>query len=116
MDEEGKKDEIKLQSIVEMIKLEKRIFDRISGTLSSGFSFIKATEVTQFDFAGNVDYKGEKVILSANYDLVLTSEAGETTQRQSGGVVFERVLPKNWSIQGMLLGESNSEFQLDLRS
>lgn len=116
LDEEGKKDEIELQSIVEMIKLEKRIFDRISGTLSSGFSFIKATEVTQFDFAGNIDYKGEKVILSANYDLVLTSEAGETTQRQTGGAAFERVLPKNWSMQGMLLGESNSEFQLDLRS
>jgi hypothetical protein len=116
LDEEGKKNEIELQSVVELIKLEKRVFDRISGTLSSGFSFIKATEVTQFDFAGNVDYKGEKTILSANYNLVLTGEGREITQRQTGGASFDRVLPKNWSVKGMLMAESNSEFQLDLRT
>jgi hypothetical protein len=42
--------------------------------------------------------------------------ATETTQRQTGGATFNRILPKNWSVLGKLLAESNSEFQLDVRT
>lgn len=116
LDEEGKISEVELVAIVELIKLEKRILDRISGTLSSGYSFIKATGVSQLDLTGNIDYKGEKVVFSANYNIVLTDDGTETTQRQSGGASFDRILPQNWSLQGKVLGESNSQFKLDLRT
>lgn len=116
VDENNQTSEIELQSIVELIQLEKRILDRLSGTLSAGYSYIRATKVTQLDFAGNVEYKGEKDIVSANYNVVLTDDGSETTQRQSGGASYYRVLPKNWSVQGKVLGESNSEFVLDLRT
>lgn len=115
-DENGKQSEVYLQTIVELIKLEKRVWDRINGTLSAGFSFIQATDVTQLDFAGSIEYKGEKVILQANYNVVLTNDGEETTQRQTGGGSFNRILPNNWSVQGKLLAESNSEFALDLRT
>jgi hypothetical protein len=116
LDENGQKSTIELQSIVELIKLEKRILDRLTGTLSAGFSFIKATKVTQLDLSGNVQYKGEKTIFSANYDIVLTDDGESTTQRQTGGASFDRILPNNWSALGKVLAESNSEFELDLRS
>ena len=116
LDENNDKSEIELQAIVELIQLEKRILDRLSGTLSAGYSYIKATKVTQLDFSGDIDYKGEKTILSANYDVVLTDDGSETTQRQSGGATYYRVLPKNWMVQGKIMGESNSEFKLDLRT
>lgn len=116
LDENGQTSTIELQSIVELIKLEKRMLDRLTGTLSAGFSFIKATKVTQLDFSGNVQYKGEKTIFSANYNIVLTDDSESTTQRQTGGASFDRILPNNWSALGKLLAESNSEFELDLRS
>lgn len=116
VDENGNKSEIELVAIVELIKLEKRMLDRISGTLSTGFNYIKATGVSQLDFTGDIDYKGEKVILSANYNIVFTDDGDKRTQRQTGGASFDRILPKNWSIQGKVLAESNSEFQLDLRT
>lgn len=108
--------EIELQSIVEMIQLRKRFVDRLTGTLSTGLSYIKATKITQLNFAGNVDYKGEKSIVSANYNVVLTDDRIQVTQRQTGGASYDRVLPENWSVQGKVLGESNSEFKLDLRT
>jgi len=114
--ENGETSTIELQSIVELIKLEKRILDRLTGTLSAGFSFIKATKVSQLDFSGNVEYKGEKTIFSVNYNIVLTDDGESTTQRQTGGASFDRILPNNWSALGKLLAESNSEFQLDLRT
>jgi hypothetical protein len=107
---------VELQSIAELIQLEKRILDRLSGTLSTGYSFISATQVSQLDISGQVTYKGEDAIISANYNIVLTNDGTETTQRQNGGASFEWILPKNWLAQGQVLGESNSEFELDLRT
>ncbi|HSH19758.1 MAG TPA: DUF481 domain-containing protein [Draconibacterium sp.] len=116
LDENNNTNEIELQSIVELMQLRKRIVDRLTGTLSAGYGYIKATNVTQLDFNGNVDYKGEKSIISANYNIVLTDDKLQLTQRQTGGASYNRVLPKNWSVQGRLLAESNSEFKLDLRT
>ena len=116
LDEDGRKSEIELVAIVELIQLKEKIISRLSGTLSAGFNYTKATAVSQLDFSGNVDYKGEKTIFSANYSIVLTDDKSETTQRQTGGASFDRLLPNNWSTQGRLLAETNSEFQLDLRT
>lgn len=107
---------VQLWNIVELLPLKKKIFDRLSGSLSSGFSFVKASDVTQLDFDGNIEYKGEKIILNMNYNVILTRESSGTTQRQNGGASLYRVLPKNWSIVGKVLAESNSYFELDLRS
>lgn len=112
----GETEKVKLWNIVELVPLEKRFIDRLSGTVSSGFSFVKASNVTKLDFAGTVEYRGEKLIFQADYDVILTKESTEITQRQSGGASLHRVLPKNWSIQGRLLAESNSYFELDLRT
>jgi hypothetical protein len=115
-DEDGGKSEIELVAIVELILLKEKLLSRLSGTLSTGFNYTRATEVSQLNFTGNIDYKGEKTIFSANYDIVLTNDGSETTQRQTGGASFNRILPKNWSVLGKLLAESNSEFQLDVRT
>jgi hypothetical protein len=60
IDVEGRKSEIELVSIVELIQLKEKLLSRLSGTLSAGFNYSKATEVSQLDFSGNIDYKGEK--------------------------------------------------------
>ncbi|WP_430817065.1 DUF481 domain-containing protein [Carboxylicivirga sp. RSCT41] len=115
-EEAGTKDTIRLWSIVELTPLEKRFIDRVSGTVSSGYSYVKASDVTKLDFAGNLKYRGEKVIIQVDYNVVLTKESIGTTQRQSGGASLYRVLPKNWSIHGAALAESNTYFELDLRT
>lgn len=116
VDEEGRKNEIELLAIVELIQLKEKMISRLSGTLSAGFNYTKATEVSQLNFSGNIDYKGEKTIFSANYDIVLTNDGSKTTQRQSSGASLDQLLPNNWSAQGQLLAETNSEFQLDIRT
>ncbi|TNF42571.1 MAG: DUF481 domain-containing protein [Bacteroidetes bacterium] len=116
VDAQGDKSEIELVSIVELIQLKEKILSRLSGTLSTGFNYTRATEVSQLNFTGNLDYKGEKTIFSANYDIVLTDDGTETTQRQTGAASFNRILPKNWSVVGKILAESNSEFKLDVRT
>lgn len=115
-DVDGNESEIELVAIVELIQLKERILSRISGTVSAGFNYTKASDVSQLNFSGNIDYKGEKTVFSSNYNIVLTNDGTETTQRQTGGGSVDRILPNNWSILGKLLAESNSEFELDLRT
>ena len=115
-EDNGTTSEVKLWNIVELLPLKKKGIDRLSGTISSGLSYVKATDVAQLDFEGNVEYQGEKIILQMNYNVILTRETSEITQRQSGGATLYRVLPNNWSIVGKVLGESNSYFELDLRT
>lgn len=116
LDQNNNTSEIELQSIVELVQLRKRVWDRLKGTLSAGFSYIKATKISQLDLKGNIEYKGEKSIVSTNYNIVLTDDGSQTTQRQTGGASYDRVLPDNWSVRGKVLAESNSEFRLDLRT
>jgi hypothetical protein len=108
--------EVELQSISELIQLKKRFIDRVQATLSSGFRYTKATENSQLDFATSAEYKGEKSFVKADYSVVLTHDGTQTTQRQTGGASYNRLLPNNWSLNGRVLGESNSEFKLDLRT
>lgn len=107
---------ISLLQIVKIIPLKKRFIDRLSGTVSSGFSYAKASDVAKLDFNGNLQYNGEKIIFQIDYNVVLTQESTGTTQRQSGGASLYRVLPDNWSIKGRVFAESNSYFLLDLRT
>ena len=108
---------VPLDSIVELAQSEERIVDRLDGVLSTGVSYTKASEVFQFDFSGKIQYRAKRNLLDADYYAILTSQGEiETTQRQSGGVTFTRILPRKWFVLARLLAESNSELQLDLRT
>ena len=116
LDYKNETTEIELQSIAELIQIRKRFIDRLSGTISTGFRYTKATNNSQLDFAGNVEYKGEKSIVAANYSVVFTDDGTDKTQRQSGAAAYDRLLPNNWSVNGKIMAESNSEFKLDIRT
>ncbi|MFO7668746.1 MAG: DUF481 domain-containing protein [Bacteroidales bacterium] len=106
-----------LPDIVLLSPLEEKFIDRLSGTLSSGFSYTKASDIMQVNLNGTVTYLAQKNQVELSYDGILTlQDTLEATQRQSGGVVFRRILPRNWFLASELNGESNSEQNLDLRT
>jgi len=106
-----------LTEIVYMTPLEDKFLNRLSGSLSSGFSYTKANKVMQFNIDASITYLAKKNQMVLNYDGIVTSQDSiETTQRQSGGVSFQRILENNWFIISALNFESNSELNLDLRT
>ena len=103
--------------IVSLSLLEDKFVNRINGTLSSGFSYVKASQVMQMNFNGSIEYEAEKNRFQLSYDGIYTKEPiTGSTQHQDGGVTFMRIFPKNWFLVSSLTGESNSEQQLDLRT
>ena len=108
---------VELIHIVSLSLLEDKFFNRINGTLSTGFSYVKASEVMQINFSGSIEYLAEKNQLELFYDGINTRDpVSGSTERQNGGATFRRILPNNWFLASALSAESNSELELDLRT
>jgi hypothetical protein len=106
-----------LVDIVMLSPLEDKFFHRMTGTLSSGFSYTKASDILQVNLNGTLNYTAQKNQLKLSYDGILTQQdSSESTQRQSGNIDFIRILPNNWFVISSLTAESNSEQDLDLRT
>ena len=109
--------QLDLIRIVSLSQLEEDFLNRLNGTLSSGFSYVKASQVMQLNLNGSIEYQAEKNHLQLSYDGIFTNDPQTgSTQRQDGGVTFMRILPKNWFLVSSLTAESNSELGLDLRT
>jgi len=108
---------IELIYIVGLSALEDTFFQRLKGTLSSGFSYVKASQVAQLNFSGSINYQSEKNRISLSYDGIFSRDPNSGyKQNQSGVVNFFRFLPNNWFLTSSLSAESNTELQLDLRT
>ncbi len=106
-----------LTEIVYLTPFEKQFLNRFSGSLGSGFSYTKASEVMQVNLNGSVKYQAEKNLFELSYDGIVTrQDTTETSQRHNGGVSFQRILPRNWFMISKLNFESNTELDLDLRT
>jgi len=108
--------QVRLDEIVAMSRLEDRWLGRLDGTLSSGFSYTKASDVMQFNLNGSVNYTAAKNQYNLSYDGIFTRESGDRTQRQNGGMTFRRLLPRKFFLVSSLTGESSTELDLDLRT
>ncbi|MEA3463218.1 MAG: DUF481 domain-containing protein [Bacteroidota bacterium] len=108
---------MELGRIVALAPMEDKFIDRLSGSLSSGFSYVKASQVAQLNFDGSIRYQAEKNSLELFYSGLFSEDPTTGySQNQSGGATAVRLLPKKWFVLSQLTMESNSEMDLDLRT
>jgi hypothetical protein len=108
---------IELVHIVLLAPLEDKVLSRFSGTLSTGFSYLKSTQIMNMNFDGSVKYQAEKNQLELSYSGLFSKDsASDYSQNQNGAATAIRMLPKNWFLISILNLESNSEQDLDLRT
>jgi hypothetical protein len=105
-----------LRDIVELSPVLDKFANRLDGTLSSGFSYTKASDVMQLNLNGSIEYLAERHQIELSYDGILTRDVDVKTQTQNGGITFRRILPKKWFLVSTLGGESSTVQELDLRS
>jgi hypothetical protein len=104
-----------LVDIVYLSPIRDHFFNRLDGTLGSGFSYVKASEVMQLSINTSLKYLAEKNHVTGFYDGLLTREPSKTTKRHHGGGSFRRILRNNWFVVGQISAEQNTELELDLR-
>ncbi|MCK4989491.1 MAG: hypothetical protein KAS29_03360, partial [Bacteroidales bacterium] len=66
---------MELVHIVLLAPLEDKILNRLSGTLSSGFSYVKSTQIMNMNFDGSVKYQAEKNQLELSYSGLFSKDS-----------------------------------------
>jgi hypothetical protein len=98
-----------LESVVEILPLERSFWQQISGSTSLGFSLSQANDTTTWTAAVDAEYLTRRYAVAASASSYLNAQTGvDTTTRNLVGLSLGRLLPSRFS-----LVELNELFQSD---
>jgi hypothetical protein len=103
-------------SIVEIMEVGGSRWQRFSGAADLGYSFTKASDRTQFNFTGDIEYRTERYSGQLNYSSTLGTSKGETdADRKLTSIVGIRQFSGKWIAYSQVRFEHNLELELDRR-
>ncbi len=103
--------------VVGMNTIDEQGFRGIDLSVSAGYNFTKASNVTQFNVGVDAAYRTRKRILSADLtSLISDSDNNDVSQRQSLSLNYTRLRQNRWLNDGGLSFDRNDELGLNLRS
>jgi hypothetical protein len=103
-------------SIVTIQELEGSLWRRFSGTAELGYSFTKASNRTQLNFEGDVQYHTEHYTGQLTYSTIIGTSNGQTdSDRKLLTLAGSRQLSGKWLAYSQVSFEHNLELQLDRR-
>ena len=103
--------------IVTMNPIDQTGLRDIDIDVAAGYNFTAASDVEQFNFAINADYRTRERIISASFSSLFSdSDSNDASQRQLLGFNYTRLRPNRWLNDGSLRFEQNDELDLNLRA
>ncbi len=109
--------ELDMDVVVNMQPIESTNRDRFDLAVTAGYRFVKASEITTFNFGLDTSYETELRRLSLHMDSVVTATGdAEGSQRQNLDFRFTRLRKNRWLTGGLITVASNDELGLDLRT
>jgi len=104
--------------VVRISLIEDRFFERLKGSLSFGYSFTKASEVSQGNLGFRATHRTEVRSFTLDTSTIITNDQeGEGgTQRSDVAIELTRFRKDRWFNSYWLGFESNDELRLNLRS
>jgi len=105
------------QSIVSMQRIKSTFWKRLDGSLDLGLAFTQQNAKTDVNVSGDVSYKRGR----NNYRFDLTTsfsrqDSVANISKLNTSFVYQRELPKQWYVLGLVSGEQNSQMSLDMRA
>ena len=103
--------------VVKMNPIDQTALRDIDIDVAAGYNFTKASDVQQFNFAINGDYRTRERIISASFSSLFSdSESNDKSQRQILGLNYTRLRANRWLNDASLRFEQNDELGLTLRT
>ena len=103
--------------VVRISQIENTFWDRLSGSLTFGYSFTKASDVAQGSLGIRATHRSEIRSFAIDGSTIITSDqADDSTQRTTLNLNMTRFRPNRWFNSYFLGFESNDELGLNLRS
>ena len=113
----GLKESFDLHSIAVLTPIKSTFKARIDGNVDLGFSYTKASNVTNLNFGGTFKYRAKDNLFSLAYDLINTIKGNENTtaRRQDLKILYDNYFHQFWFFRAFTLFEQNSELGLESR-
>lgn len=109
--------ELPSRKVVSMDPIEESGFRGIDLSISAGYNFTKASDVTQFNVGVDASHRTLKRIVSADFSsLISDSTNNEMSERQTLKLNYTRLRPNRWLNDGGLSFDRNDELDLNLRT
>lgn len=114
---EGGYREIELETVTFIYELEEDLRQRIDGDLSLGYSFTKASEVSQLNFAFNLSATTERHKWDGSLSSIDTAQPGrDDSNRSQAQIGYWRFFDRRWFGLLQSTADHNDELGLDLRA
>jgi hypothetical protein len=105
-----------LADIIRLTAIGSTVWNRVDGSVDSGFSFAQANLETHLTANASAMYRGRKYTSSVTYGSnITTREDVDRTFRSDLGVSGARLLRDRWYLLAWSAVEQNDELSLDLR-
>jgi hypothetical protein len=116
--EEGEVTRVESPQIVRITPLESGHWrDRLDGYLSIGFSYAKASDVTQFNLDGGVTRRTRERLLEVTAQSAASDNgAGQESASNKLTGMYQRLFTAHWFYAGVAQLTRDDEFDLDLRA
>lgn len=99
-----------VSAIVEIYPVKHAFWKRLDGYIDLGYSYTKASTVSQLNFSGNVDYRLEKSFTSIDVSSILTDqEDRDRIRKQDYSITYRRFYKKKWFGSGIIGAQQNTE-------
>lgn len=109
--------QIPMSMVVMLHAIDSDFWDRVTGSVSLGFNFTKASDIGQLNFFFTPSYRARKYQLNLSLSSINTFDGNaETTQRQNHSFGYTRLLADRWFFGTSLGYEANDELGLNLRA
>jgi len=105
-----------LIEVIEITPIKNRFWKRLSGNVDLGYSYSKASTVSQLNFSSNLKYQQKNYFTRLQLNSNITDQKNQDrTDKNDASLSIYRRLKKSWFGLGTFSSERNSELGLDLR-
>jgi hypothetical protein len=105
-----------ISDIVEIYPVKNAFWKRLDGHVDIGYSYTKASTISQFNFSGNVSHRVQKSFTDINGSTILTDqEDRDRIRKQDYSLSFSRFFKNGWFATSFVGAQQNTELGTDHR-
>lgn len=106
-----------ISNIVFLRKIDRDFWGNVNASLSVGYNFTKANDLSQFSIRSNLGYRAKRWSASSGYNQIISSQSEtDRTQRLDANIVYNHYFSKNWFALAEVNWLSNTAQNINLRT
>ena len=105
-----------ISEIAELYPVKNAFWKRLDGSIDLGYSYTKASTVSQLDFSGSLEYRVEKAFTRLKVGFTMTDQQGmDRIRKQDYALSYRRIIRRKWFYAGAIGIQQNTELGVDYR-